>query len=190
MLILDFSRVAAISSGAMTLLKALVTQSCKEAGGRVIISGIKPQSLIEQAFETNFAVEGDKPIYFTNLDDAMIWAEDQIIFRRGGFEHISEGVDLEEQELLLNLKPESSCTSSAPSSAKRPSAPAQRLSRPAAHADSIYFVQKGMVSIKLASGTRLSTLGPGTCFGELALLAGQAPPAAPTSCRGHARHVP
>ncbi|MCH4150649.1 MAG: glutaminase A [Sphingobium sp.] len=172
MLILDFSRVTAISSGAMTLLKSLVT-IVKEAGGRVIISGIKPQSLIEQAFETNFAVEGDKPIYFSNLDDAMIWAEDQIIFRRGGFEHISEGVDLEEQELLLNLKPETldEIRTFIREETFRTGA---KIIEAGSTADSIFFVQKGMVSIKLASGTRLSTLGPGTCFGELALLPGGA----------------
>lgn len=170
MLILDFSRVAAISSGAMTLLKALVT-GIRGSGGRVIISGIKPQSLIEQSFEANFTVEGEKPIYFTNLDDAMIWAEDQIIFRRGGFEHISEGVDLAEQELLFNLPPETLAHVRARISEETFRTGARIIAADSA-ADSIYFVQKGMVSIKLASGTRLSTLGPGTCFGELALLPG------------------
>ena len=103
----------------------------------------------------------------------MIWAEDQIIFRRGGFEHISEGVDLEEQELLLNLKPETldEIRTFIREETFRTGA---KIIEAGSTADSIFFVQKGMVSIKLASGTRLSTLGPGTCFGELALLPGGA----------------
>jgi glutaminase len=37
---------------------------------------------------------------------------------------------------------------------------------------SIFFVQSGMVSVKLADGVRLATLVPGTAFGEMALFEG------------------
>ena len=36
--------------------------------------------------------------------------------------------------------------------------------------DSVFFLQHGMVSVKLANGVRLATLVPGTAFGELALI--------------------
>jgi glutaminase len=35
---------------------------------------------------------------------------------------------------------------------------------------SIYFLQSGMVSVKLADGVRLETLVPGMAFGEMALV--------------------
>ena len=41
------------------------------------------------------------------------------------------------------------------------------------HSDSVFFLQRGMVSVKLADGVRLATLVPGTAFGELALIGGQ-----------------
>jgi len=37
---------------------------------------------------------------------------------------------------------------------------------------SIFFLQSGMVSVKLADGVRLATLVPGTAFGEMALFEG------------------
>jgi glutaminase len=36
----------------------------------------------------------------------------------------------------------------------------------------VFFLQRGMVSVKLADGVRLATLVPGTAFGELALIGG------------------
>ena len=50
--------------------------------------------------------------------------------------------------------------------------PANASSPGATHADSVFFLQRGMVSVKLAEGVRLATLVPGTAFGELALIGG------------------
>ena len=45
----------------------------------------------------------------------------------------------------------------------------------ATFADSVFFVERGMVGVLLRSGTRVATLGAGTWFGELALLSPGAP---------------
>jgi glutaminase len=37
-------------------------------------------------------------------------------------------------------------------------------------ASSLFFLQSGMVSVKLPSGVRLASLGPGMEFGEMALI--------------------
>ncbi|MFK5019593.1 cyclic nucleotide-binding domain-containing protein, partial [Klebsiella pneumoniae] len=37
-------------------------------------------------------------------------------------------------------------------------------------ANSLFFLQSGMVSVKLPSGVRLASLGPGKEFGEMAIL--------------------
>ena len=37
-------------------------------------------------------------------------------------------------------------------------------------ANSLFFLQSGMVSVKLPSGVRLASLGPGMEFGEMAII--------------------
>jgi glutaminase len=107
---------------------------------------------------------------FSQLDEAIEWAEDQIIFRHGGFSQTSD-VDLRDQELLQGLSAEgladleSLCES-------RSYHPGERIIGRADDADSVFFLQHGMVSVKLSDGVRLATLVPGTAFGELALLGG------------------
>ena len=107
---------------------------------------------------------------FTHLDEAIEWSEDQIIFRLGGFSQVTD-VNLCDQELLKGLSPEglaeleSLCE-------RRHYHPGECIIARTDDADSVFFLQRGMVSVKLSDGVRLATLVPGTAFGELALLGG------------------
>src|SRR5712675_1995705 len=46
----------------------------------------------------------------------------------------------------------------------------QRIIGSGEPANSLFFLQSGMVSVKLPSGVRLASLGPGMEFGEMAIL--------------------
>ena len=46
----------------------------------------------------------------------------------------------------------------------------QRIIRAGDPANSLFFLQSGMVSVKLPSGVRLTSLGPGMEFGEMAII--------------------
>ena len=46
----------------------------------------------------------------------------------------------------------------------------QRIIGAGEPANSLFFLQSGMVSVKLPSGVRLASLGPGMEFGEMAIL--------------------
>jgi glutaminase len=46
----------------------------------------------------------------------------------------------------------------------------QRIIAAGEPANSLFFLQSGMVSVKLPSGVRLASLGPGMEFGEMAIL--------------------
>ena len=106
---------------------------------------------------------------FPNLDDAIEWAEDQVIFRYGGFSNLVE-VTLGEQELLAGLSHDE-IAELAKNCETRIYRPGERIIARQDPSDSVFFLEQGMVSVKLADGVRLATLVPGMAFGELALIA-------------------
>jgi glutaminase len=109
---------------------------------------------------------------FTLLDEAIEWAEDQIIYRFGGFTHLMDTSDLAEQELLSGLSPELVEEIGKLGTARR-FRTGERIIVGGAASASIFFLQSGMVSVKLANGVRLATLVPGMAFGEMALVEGR-----------------
>jgi hypothetical protein len=106
---------------------------------------------------------------FPNLDEAIEWAEDQVIFRYGGFSNLVE-VTLGEQELLAGLSHDE-IAELAKNCETRIYRPGERIIARDDPSDSVFFLEQGMVSVKLADGVRLATLVPGMAFGELALIA-------------------
>ena len=107
---------------------------------------------------------------FSLLDEAIEWAEDQVIFRHGGFSQITE-VPLADQELLKGLSADD-LTELETLCELKTHHPGERIIARGDPSDSVFFLQRGMVSVKLADGVRLATLVPGTAFGELALIGG------------------
>ena len=106
---------------------------------------------------------------FALLDEAIEWAEDQVIYRYGGFTTSKETAHLGEQALLADWPPMRSphwpnCRPRAGTT------PGQRIIGAGEPANSLFFLQSGMVSVKLPSGVRLASLGPGMEFGEMAII--------------------
>jgi glutaminase len=103
------------------------------------------------------------------LDDAIEWAEDQVIYRHGGFTPLKETSHLGEQALLAELSADEITALVELSTARRYEA-GQRIISAGEPANSLFFLQSGMVSVKLPSGVRLASLGPGMEFGEMAMI--------------------
>jgi glutaminase len=106
---------------------------------------------------------------FPSVDVGIEWAEDQIIYRYGGFSLSPQLVELDRFRLTAGLGVEARHELSKLVTEKLFSSGDQIIVADGA-ADAIYFLQSGMVSVKLPNGVRLATLSPGKEFGEMALL--------------------
>ena len=165
-IILGLGRVPLITEAAAKMLARLV-QDMGRQGTITILAGLQRDSTILK--QINGHLTDDSSLrYFALLDEAIEWAEDQIIFRHGGFTQAAD-VALADQELLLGLSSdelkdlERICET-------RNYHPGERIIASSDASDSVFFLEFGMVSVKLANGVRLATLVPGTAFGELALI--------------------
>jgi glutaminase len=167
LLILDFRRVPDITAAGARLLGENLT-ILGNAGVTSILTGFEATSPVWEAIRT-CAAEERKLRRFVLLDDAVEWAEDQVIYRHGGFTPLKETSHLGEQALLAELTADE-IAALAELSAVRTYETGQRILRAGEPANSLFFLQSGMVSVKLPSGVRLASLGPGMEFGEMAIL--------------------
>jgi glutaminase len=106
--------------------------------------------------------------FFALLDQAIEWAEDQLIARHGGGQSHSSS-HLNEQAMLEGLT-ENELTRLAKLGTERSYRAGQCIVMADEPATSLFFLQSGIVSVKLPSGVRLATLDRGMEFGEMALL--------------------
>jgi glutaminase len=167
LLILDFRRAASITTAGGLLLADILRQ-LTAGSARVILAGIESNSPVWSAVHP---LIGDIPGVrsFTLLDQAIEWAEDQIIFRYGGYLTSKNTSHLKEQPLLSGLTDEELSALSALSMPRRYKT-GQRIVTAYEPATSLFFLQSGIVSVKLPSGVRLASLDQGMEFGEMSLL--------------------
>jgi glutaminase len=170
LLILDFRRVPDITAAGAQLLADNLT-ILGNAGVTAILTGFEPTSPLWTAISTRTANQ-QRLRRFALLDDAIEWAEDQLIYRYGGFTSVKETSHLGEQALLADLSAEEIAALADLSTTRRYQA-GQRIVSAGEPAKSMFFLQSGMVSVKLPSGVRLASLGPGMEFGEMAIIEGQ-----------------
>jgi len=167
LLILDFRRVPDITAaGAELLGQSLMI--LRRAGVTPTLTGYDATSSTWQTIITHLP-EPREVRHFPVLDQAIEWAEDQIIYRYGGFSPSKETSHLGEQALLAELRQEE-VAALAKLCAAREYEAGQRIIGAGEPADSLFFLETGMVSVKLPSGVRLASLGPGMEFGEMAIL--------------------
>lgn len=166
-LILDLRRVPAVTEGAARLL-ATNLNDLTATNTIVVFSGAEKNSpswtVISAAIG---AMEGIRR--FDLLDEAIEWAEDQVIYRNGGFTDIRPSTSLSEQALLAGLSKKECDELAALATAHRFHS-GERIVEAGAPASSIFFLLSGMVSVKLPSGVRLASLSHGMVFGEMALI--------------------
>lgn len=167
LLILDFRRVPDLTAAGAQLLGENLTV-LGDAGVTAIITGVEATSAVLPAIRAR--VDDPRKLrHFVVLDDAIEWAEDQVIYRYGGFTISRETAHLGEQALLAELAPEEIAALAELSTTRRYET-GQRIIAAGEPANSLFFLQTGMVSVKLPSGVRLASLGPGMEFGEMAII--------------------
>lgn len=168
--ILDFRRVPSITKAAGRLL-ADSLRSLTKVETTVILCGMDSRSAV-----ANTISETTDPLLkirkFILLDEAIEWAEDQIIYRYGGYGKLNDPTTLREQQLLAGLTDNEIAALAALMTTQTYRA-GQRIVGSGEGASSLFFLQSGMVSVKLSNGTRLATLVAGMVFGEMALLGHQ-----------------
>jgi glutaminase len=166
-LVLDFGRVPNISSGAAKLL-AGVLGAVSARGTIPVLSGIEKDSNNWKALTAHLPNKA-KVRDFLRLDEAIEWAEDQVVYRFGGFTQLLSPIFLIEQELLSGLPPEQ-VEEIGKLGIERSFKTGERIIVAGEASTSVFFLSSGMVSVKLANGVRLATLAPGMAFGEMALV--------------------
>jgi glutaminase len=165
-LIVDFRRVASITQAAGLLLAEILRNSSGTT--TTVLAGIEPKSAIWNTINplvADFAKVRMLPL----LDEAIEWAEDQIIFRYGGYISAATAAHLKEQALLAGLT-DGELADLTKLGTPRSYAAGQRIVSAGEPATSLFFLQSGMVSVKLPSGVRLASLDEGMEFGEMTLL--------------------
>lgn len=167
LLILDFRRVPNVSAAGARLFGENLT-ILGNIGVTVILTGLDPGSEVLKSLYA-FIDKTSKVREFPLLDEAIEWAEDQVIYRYGGFTNTIETTHLSEQALLSNLTEDEIATLAKFSTTRHYQAGAKIIGV-GEPANSIFFIQRGMVSVKLPSGVRLASLGPGMEFGEMAMI--------------------
>jgi glutaminase len=166
-LILDFRRVASITNAGGLLLVEIL-RDLTSGSNQVILAGIEPVSPVWSAIGPLIA-DISAVRTFPVLDQALEWAEDQVILRYGGYLAAKETSHLKEQPLLAGLSDDEISKLSLLGATRRYRA-GERILAAEEPSDSLFFLQSGMVSVKLPNGVRLASLDQGMEFGEMALL--------------------
>jgi glutaminase len=165
--IFDLRRVTAMTRAAARLL-AEDFRELAVFNVTVVLSGIKRSA--PEWRPLGEWVEGITNLrnYYL-LDDAIEWAEDQVVYRHGGEIDAVEVTELSEQPLLAGLTAEE-LRELASLGTIRTYRPGERIIATTGPAVSLFFLRSGVVHVQLPGGIRLATLTAGMAFGEMALL--------------------
>jgi glutaminase len=106
---------------------------------------------------------------FDVLDEAIEWAEDQVIGRHGGVKHSGDAARFGEHALLQGLTAEELAHLQELASL-RSFADGERILKAGDAATAIFFLLNGRVTVRMPSGIRLASLSAGMEFGEQAIL--------------------
>jgi glutaminase len=165
--IFDLRRVAAVTRAAARLL----AEGLRELAAfdvTAVLSGAERSSATWKAIgEWTAGISNLRHYYL--LDEAIEWAEDQIIYRHGGEIESREVADLSRQALLQGLTAAEIATLAAIGTPHH-YATGSRIISIGGRTTSVFFLTRGTVKVRLPSGTRLATLTAGMVFGEMALL--------------------
>ncbi|MFG1296581.1 glutaminase A [Xanthobacter variabilis] len=166
-LILNLHRVTTITDAAMALLLGMLKTQLP-ATTTTVVAGVSPGAPVEPRVWA-LKNEGAQVRIFPTYEAAVEWAEDQIIYRHGGFHERAADFDLARQALLIGLAPQelAELTRLCRRSVYAAGTEIMPLDEPPTR---VYFLLRGVVSARDSRGTRIDTLIPGMAFGELALI--------------------
>ncbi|WP_210257759.1 glutaminase A [Xanthobacter sp. SG618] len=166
-LILNLHRVATITDAGLRLLTGLIKNQLP-AATTAVIAGVEAASPLTPQLKA-LREQGVRVRIFPTYDAAVEWAEDQVVYRHGGFSRIEVEADLSRQALLAGLSPQELADLSRLGTRVVFPAGTRIISanEPPAR---VYFLLRGMVSARSVGDVRLSTMIPGMVFGEMALI--------------------
>ena len=166
-LILNLHRVATITDAGLRLLTGLIKNQLP-AATTAVIAGVEAASPLNPQLKA-LREQGVRVRIFPTYDAAVEWAEDQVVYRHGGFSRIEVEADLSRQALLAGLSPQELADLSRIGTRVVFPAGTRIISanEPPAR---VYFLLRGMVSARSVGDVRLSTMIPGMVFGEMALI--------------------
>jgi len=159
-LVLDLSRVTSVDQGALPVVAATI----RGVEGRVTV-------VIAGRVVDPLAVAGVAS--YRSLDIALERCEDEILELLGVLPE-ADSSTLADQELLRGLVPDEVALVTAATTTERYRAGA-RIFAEGDVADALYFLVSGRVSVCVevdGRAERLTTIGPGGCFGEMAAVDG------------------
>lgn len=170
-LVLDFARVGLIGEGALNLLGTLV-QALYEQGRTVLLTGISNKYLVARTLKARVgAIDSGAMLACEDVDHALEWCEDRLLNGDGAF--AADEAPLSDQLFCAGFDGEELATLQALLE-RRHYAAAEVLCREGEPADSLFFILAGEVSVNVPLAYqrqgRISTLGPGTAVGEMAML--------------------
>ena len=165
--IIDLRRVPAVTEGAARLIADMV-RDLATLNVTMVFSGTEKTSPVWKAIGAATSAVGDVR-RFDLIDEAIEWAEDQVIYRYGGFSDNRDSSPLDSQALLAGLNAKELADLAALAK-PRSFHTGERIVTAGDPATSIFFLLSGMVSVKLHSGVRLASLSHGMAFGEMALI--------------------
>jgi glutaminase len=166
--VFDLSRVRHVEKASVTLLTSLLAELRGDGAMTVLVY---PRATTVRRAVNSVAAVCDTAQ--TDPDTALQWCEDSLLRAAGVADGPPDGlIAFAEQDLLLAVSPAAVAALEAAVETRLFPAGSQVFAEGAA-ADGLYFVGAGQVSAQLkVDGTvrRLSTMGPGSSFGEIALV--------------------
>jgi glutaminase len=168
-LVFDCSRVDSADAAANRLFQAF-TNVVQGSGGTVVLAGLRET----QAWQAASASEGGSgPLFFADIDAALEWCEDRILSDIATVRTPVDELPLECHPLLRELTaPERELVVAAATRVAYEDRDV--VVRQGDPADAVYFIVAGSANVQLNLPSerrhRLTTIGPGATFGELALL--------------------
>ncbi|MGR9117100.1 MAG: glutaminase A [Gammaproteobacteria bacterium] len=172
-LILDFKRVTSINEGAINLFIDFI-QSFYSRGITVLLTNASTKYLLVNMIKKRIAQIEEIPL-LTNedIDSALEWCEDKLLAGRAT--HAGDTVPLSEQIYCEGFTKQELATFETMLECRAYQS-GTLICREGEPADSLFFVTKGEVSVRLPLSFnrtgRISILPAGAAFGEMAMLDG------------------
>ena len=170
-LVLDFARVGVIHEGARTLLASLLT-CLYDQGRTVLMTGISNRYMVVRGLKAALGERNAAALFACeDLDHALEWCEDRLLADLDAPPDVESplsaqvfcaGFEADELAVLDALVTRQSY------------APGVRLCREGDAADTLFFIVRGEVSVRVPLAYqregRLSTVGAGSAVGEMGML--------------------
>ena len=170
-IILSFKRVARLTSASIEVFRLFFSNFSSTNTQLVVVGKEDSDSLFGDI--TGLIKEHTQ--HFETLDQAIDWAEDRLIARYDAERDNSDDpISMKQQPLLKDLS-SSDLELLEQNTVKTQYERGAKIIESGDKADGVYFLQAGRVNVMLNEHVYIAGLDKGTCFGELALIAPDAP---------------